>query len=128
MSFGDQFVLALCAWRENRHGQEPGMQSVMNVIVNRVAKNSSSVYAEAVKFEQFSSITAPSDPQLAIWPSENDPQWLLAQALSTKALSNVLPDITGGALSYVAVSLEPKPRWCSLMTETATIAGQVFFK
>lgn len=127
-SFGDRFMLTLCAWRENRGGGEAGMQSVMNSIMNRVAKDNSSVYDEVVRFEQFSSITAKGDPELALYPKDSDPQWLLAQALSTKALSNVLPDITGGALSYYAVDIPKIPWWAPSMTPTVIIAGQQFLK
>lgn len=104
------------------------MQSVMNVVMNRVHRNNSSAYDEIMKPEQFSSMTSPGDPQLGLYAKDNDPQWLLAQALSTKALSNVLPDITGGALSYYAVDIPKIPWWAPSMTPTVIIAGQQFLK
>lgn len=124
----DQFMLALCAWRENRHGQRPGMQSVINCIMNRVNKSHTSPYFEITKFEQFSSITAPKDLQLSLYPIRSDSQWLLAQELTDQALANNLPDITGGALSYYAVSIEKVPWWAPSMTPTIIIAGQQFLK
>lgn len=124
----DEFMLALCAWRENRHGQVAGMTSVMNVVMNRVYKNKTSPYSEVTRFEQFSSITAPGDIQLGLWPKVDDRSWQIAQTLASHAVQNVLADITGGATSYYALSMEKPPEWAAAMVETAIIAGQRFMK
>lgn len=127
MSFGDQFMLALCAWRENRSGQQAGMQSVMNVVMNRVAANGTSAYVEVVKPLQFSSITATGDPQLGLFPASGDVQWGQAQELSQQALAGTLEDITEGATNYYAAGT-PIPYWAASMTQTVIVAGQIFFK
>jgi len=127
MTIQDQVIGALTAWRENRGGGTPGMQSVINVLVNRAAKRGTSVYAEAVRRWQFSSMTAPGDPNLDLFPADNDPQWQQALILAVEAATS-LQDITGGATSYYALSMPKPPYWAASMTETCRIAGQVFFK
>jgi N-acetylmuramoyl-L-alanine amidase len=129
----DQMVLALCIWKENRGGGIAGMQSVANVVMNRAAKHHDSVYAEVYKPLQFTSMSYQHDPQLLIQCTaqssvEDRHTWAQAQQIAGQAASGSLPDLTGNATNYVAESLTPKPSWCSTMTQTAIIAGQVFFK
>jgi len=102
MRIQDQVVLALTIWRENRGGGIPGMQSVANVIVNRATRNKTSAFAECVKPWQFSSITAKGDPELTLWPKDDDVRWAQALDLAEQAASGALQDITGGALLYYA--------------------------
>lgn len=127
MTIADQFMLALCAWRENRGGGQPGMQSVMNVILNRVNQRGTCAYIEIAKPWQFSSITAKGDPELGLYPSTADSQWQLAQDLASRAAAGQLGDITGGATFYYALTIAA-PSWASQMTETVVIAGQRFMK
>jgi N-acetylmuramoyl-L-alanine amidase len=119
---------ALTAWRENRSGGEDGMQSVLNVLVNRATTRGTSIYSEAVRPWQFSSMTAHGDPQLMLWPSSGDPSWIVAQSLAEEAVEGILEDITGGATSYYAASMDEPPAWAAEMTKTVTIAGQLFFR
>ena len=128
MNVSDQFMLALTAWRENRGGMRIGMQSVMNVVMNRAAKSHETPYQVCVARLQFSSITASGDPQLTLWPLPNDPQWLTALALAESAVNGELADITNGATSYYALSIKTPPYWAASMTPTAEIAGQKFFR
>ena len=146
MRVQDQVVLALCIWRENRgHGRE-GMQSVANVILNRAAKDGSTAYAEVVKPLQFSSMTAKGDPELALWPADNDQSWDAALDIAELAAAGVLQDITNGALLYYAPhALDPtktKPytwldgstipfpeTWnANVVKPLCSIGGQVFFR
>lgn len=125
-------IPALCCWRENRSGGRPGMQSVVNVLQNRAAKRNTSLYSEAVRPEQFSSIAPPpsltaAQSETAVWPVEGDPEYAIAEQLVTEALAGELPDITEGATNYYALSIQ-EPNWAAGMTHTVTIAGQAFFK
>jgi hypothetical protein len=104
------------------------MQSVLNVLSNRAAARKTDVYTEAVRKWQFSSMTAPGDPNLILYPTDNDPQWLTALALAEQAAAGTLEDITGGATSYYATSMATPPAWASTMTQTAVIANQIFFR
>ena len=128
MTIQDQVIGALTAWKENRHGGIPGMQSVLNVLINRAAHRSTDVYTEAVRKWQFSSMTAPGDPNLILYPADSDPQWAEALALAEQAASGLLDDITGGATSYYALSMQTPPYWAASMVPTVQIAGQAFFR
>ena len=98
----DLVFLAVTSWKENRSGGTLGLTSIINVVVNRSVRDGSSCYAECVKRLQFSSITAPGDPELTLWPSESDPQFIEAQALAQYAATGGLADLTGGAVDYYA--------------------------
>jgi spore germination cell wall hydrolase CwlJ-like protein len=145
MRIQDEILLALTIWRENRGGGLPGMQSVANVIMNRVAQRKTSAYVECTRAEQFSSLTAKGDPELSLWPSDGDPQWAQALDLAAQASAGALEDITGGADLYYAPrgltgqtqsftlpngTIVPFPAsWNANAVEyTCEIAGQWFFK
>jgi hypothetical protein len=127
----DQFIVALCAWRENRGGGIPGMQSVINCIANRMKARSETGYEVVTLPFQFSSMTAPGDPQLDLYPRRLKPgwtEWLAAQQLAEEALNGTLEDITDGATSYYALSMAKPPWWAPSMTPTVVIEGQQFLK
>ena len=128
MTIQDQVIGALCAWRENRGGGIAGMQSVINVLVNRATHRGTDVYSEAIRRLQFSSMTAAGDPNLILFPTDNDPQWINALALTSQASRGALDDITEGSTSYYAASMLAAPYWVSSMKYTVTIEGQIFFK
>ena len=90
---------ALCAWRENRGGGRLGMQSVLNVLANRAKRDNTSMYAEAVRKLQFSSMTARGDSQTVLWPVEGDPWYAIAEEMTQNP---DLPDITNGSVDYYA--------------------------
>src|ERR1700728_553387 len=77
---------SLCSWRENRGGQRTGMQSILNVLQNRAKRDNTTMYAESVKRLQFSSMTAPGDPELALWPADGDPQYAVAEQMAQQAI------------------------------------------
>jgi spore germination cell wall hydrolase CwlJ-like protein len=90
-------------WRENRGGGVAGMQSVANVMLNRVAKHRSTPWKECTARLQVSSLTAPGDPELNLWAAdEGDAQWEQALELAGRAAGGTLEDLTGGALDYYA--------------------------
>lgn len=103
----DRFLLKLTAWRENRGAGENGMQSVMNVILNRAAKRGESVYDVCTDRLQFSSVSTPGDPETALWSKSKNPAdwaaWLDAARLVAFAVAGSLEDLTGGATDYYAV-------------------------
>jgi hypothetical protein len=128
MNANDQFMLSLVAWRENRHGQTPGMQSVCNCVVNRMRARKQTAYQVVTAYKQFSSITAPGDVQLGLYPGTGDPLWAEAQLLAGEALGGTLADITDGSTSYYALSLAEPPYWAPTMTPTVVVAGQQFMR
>lgn len=131
MTIQDQVIGALTCWRENRGGGAQGMQSVLNVLCNRAKARGTSVYTEAVRPKQFSSMTEPGDVNLIVFPQAGDQEWQEALALAAQAAAGTLADITGGALSYYAPAGMPNgkaPYWAASMTQTVEVAGQLFLK
>ncbi len=96
----DLFMTALCVWREARNQGDEGMRAVANVIRNRAIRNSTNPYYEITKKLQFSSITAPGDAQLALWPVGFDTRWTEAQQIAADVLGGSAIDNTGGAVDY----------------------------
>ena len=128
MTQTDQFIGALCAWRENRGGGTQGMQSVFNVLMNRAKKDGTTIAFEAERRLQFSSMTAQGDPNLLIYPEDGDPQFAQALDLATEAAAGTLSDLTFGATSYYAESMKTPPYWAASIQMTVAIAGQVFYR
>ena len=95
-------LTALCLWREARGEGLIGMQAVANVLANRAAKHKTSCDDEVMKPLQFSSMTAPGDKQLLIFPNGGDEMWRKAQQLSAAAKAHSLIDLTHGATLYYA--------------------------
>jgi len=130
--FSDQEVLARTLWGENRGGGTKGMTSVANVIMNRVHSGitwwGNSVRSVCLKPYQFSCWLA-SDPNRAklLSVTDEDPAYREALFLAAEAIAGTLPDITGGATSYFAISMPKPPHWSVGMTPTAEIAGQRFY-
>jgi N-acetylmuramoyl-L-alanine amidase len=124
----DVFMLALCLWREARGEGRTGMIAVGCVVRNRVIRDGQSYYAETVRRLQFSSLTAKGDPELTLWPVENDPSWQTAQALAQSIISEDVQDITGGATLYYATSIPFPATWNrSKVKQTVQIGNQIFF-
>lgn len=98
MTIQDQVVSALTAWREQRGFGTSGLQSIINVIVNRAAKTGDSAYQVCTQHAQFSSISMPG-PEAYLWPQPTDPQWLEALAL---VQTDDLADLTNGSTLYYA--------------------------
>jgi N-acetylmuramoyl-L-alanine amidase len=128
----DKWIAALCAWREDRgsdtYGDRSGLRAVIHVIANRAAKEGKS-WAEIVYArDQFSSMTAPGDPQLSNVPVTPDPQMVDCYDIADAIKSGNDYDLTLGATNYYAATMNPAPSWAASMTQTAVIGGQVFLK
>lgn len=143
-------VLALTAYLENRGGGIVGMQSVINVIQNRALYPLTGGYADPDIYDatgsmyfavclmqaQFSSYNL-GNSQRGIALSLDTPAAFNAELqvnlslrnawnLCQKLQAGTLPDITGGANHYFAVTI-PVPLWASNMVYRTTIAGQSFY-
>jgi hypothetical protein len=148
MTIQDQVLTALTAWRENRQSGVPGLQSIVNVIMNRAAKTGDSPYAVCTTHDQFTSINPPSTLTVAqtetgTWPVEADPQWQQALSLASQAAAGTLADIThGSTLYYAPYAIQstatiilpsgqtvPFPKgWNADMVEyCVSVGGQLFF-
>jgi len=125
----DIISAALCSWKENRGHGTQGMQSVINVLMNRAKIHGTSVYAEVYRPLQFSSMSYQHDPQLLIQPTVDDPQFTDALNLAESAGRGTLQDITEGATNYYAESMDKDPpTWAKTMKPTVVIGSQRFFK
>jgi len=79
-----------------------GMQSVINVVMNRSIRDRVSPAAECERRLQFSSMTAAGDPELALWPQDSDTLWLQALQMAQQAKNGTLADLTNGSIDYYA--------------------------
>jgi len=129
MTSADQFMVALCLWREARGVGNSGMVAVACVLRNRVARNKSSYYAEVVKPWQFSSITAKNDPQLGLYPSSADSSYQLAQKIVASISQDTLADTTEGSTLYYDDSIPFPAGWDIHKVEDTVKIGRLnFFK
>jgi N-acetylmuramoyl-L-alanine amidase len=133
-----QQVLARTIWGENRGGGWSGMQSVANVVMNRARRGGwwgatpLAVCLHPWQFSTWNALTAHQAQDanflatVAAGPAS--PRFQDATTLAALALAGKLPDITGGADSYYAISLDTPPAWAATATHTADIAGQRFYR
>lgn len=121
----DDFIHALCLWREARGEGLEGMQAVSNVIRNRAQKRRQTIYEVVTAPWQFSAVTAPGDPLLHIYPGAEDREWKLAQEIVG---IRHLPDITNGADHYLNPQVvKVMPSWTRKLRKVATIGRHDFY-
>ena len=132
--YTDAQILAATAWGENRGGGGVGMQSVLNVIMNRA--DHPTWWGDdprdcCLKPEQFDCWDS-DDPNYTklialLDGTSQDNNFDNATAMAIQAISGTLTDITNGATYYYAVSMPQKPYWAKGHTPCAVIANQAFF-
>ena len=140
-------LLAICAWKENRHGQIPGMTSIINVVMNRMAKHGKTVEEIVYAPNQFTSMSVASDPEYRIHPLSSHgvdlAAWNEAETLAQQAAQGALQDITNSSTLYYAPKsiktnrtftlpsgeIVPFPQTWNpkVVRYEATIADQLFF-
>lgn len=120
--------MALCAWKEARGDGSAAMQAVVNVILNTCEIKNHTPYAEVYTPFRYSSMTAPSDPQLLHQPLDTDGNYVMAQTIVDEAEAGRLRDNTLGATHYYADYMKAPPSWASTMTVTIKIGRQIFLK
>lgn len=129
--YSDVSILARTAFGENRGGGTVGMQSVLNVIMNRAAKPSwwgHTPREVCLKPYQFSCwLTNDPNYVLISTVTEGNPTFGLALDLAASALKGELEDITNGATYYVSEYLKKLPHWADGHEPCATVAHQLFF-
>lgn len=115
----NQFMLALCLWREARGELATvgpiGYIAVGCVLRNRGQRDTTTIYEEVIKRLQFSSITAPGDPELTAWPAKRNgadyAAWITAHQVARGILSGAYSDPTRGATLYYADSIPFPEDW-----------------
>lgn len=130
-NISDDNILAKTAWGENRGGGSDGMQSVLNVIINRSKKPSwwgKTPREVCLKPWQFDCWNE-NDPNLEklLNVGISDGAYMTALELAGKALQGELADLTNGSCYYFAKTMNPWPVWARGKLPSADIAGQLFF-
>lgn len=119
----DVFYLALVIWREARGASLAAQIAVAWSLLNRVQKPGwwgTDISSVATKKWQYSSLAAPGDPQLILWPLLSDPSWLACLGVAYDVLNGVKSNPFPGADSYFDDSISA-PKWVA----TARPCGKV---
>ena len=98
----DLHSMALCVWKEARGEGSFGMRAVAHVIANRVGYPGFAKTLHDVIYgrNQFTSMSAPSDPEFNLIPPPGDPQFTYAISLCPQVLGGSDADNTEGAHYY----------------------------
>jgi len=118
-------LLALDVWRESR-GQSSAWPGVLWCVLNRARHPQwwgNDVISVITHKWQFSSMTAPGDPNTVQWPAASDPQFLAIVDLIAKWEVGTVPDPTNGATYYYSRPLTAPPAAWGDVQETAVING-----
>lgn len=129
-------VLAHTIWAEDRGGGYEGMNAVANAICNRAAHPGwwgTDIRTVCLHKWQFScwnpyTVGSPQDANFKAFMAvtEADHEYMAALAISQLAVMKTLPDITNGADSYYAVSID-EPAWAAKAHFTKQIQGQKYY-
>ena len=121
--------LALLIWREAR-GEPPEAQVAVGYsVMNRVERPSwwgKSLDEIIGKKWQYSSMSAPGDPQLILFPKFDSPTWLEAIGIARSVLYKTETNIVPGADSYYDDSISA-PVWTDKAKFVAKIGKLNFF-
>jgi hypothetical protein len=123
-------LLKIEVWREMR-GIPEAWTPVVWVNKNRVISPRwwGSTMAEVITHKwQFSSMTAPGDPNLVKWPQESDAAWPSLNAVVNDAVANLGPDPTKGAVFYFSLPLTQPPAEWGPVEKTLEIQGVQFYR
>ena len=111
MTWSDWFraALALVIWREARGEGRDGMRAVAHVIRNRVeATDLPDQWEDVIQAKwQFSSMTAPRDSQLIVWPRQPDPRFEEAMEIAQLVHDGDDFDLTASAHFYANLEIVP---------------------
>ncbi len=119
----EQFLLALCIYREARGCDNVSRLGVKHVVLNRAARPGSGGIAGVILApHQFSSFSG-GDPNAVKFPLHREQAWLdcCALALTDEA------DPTNGATHYHSAMAQP-PAWADPAKRTAIIGPFSFYR
>ena len=109
----DLSLMALCCYREARGEPQDGKLGVCHVIQNRANKPGwwgTDVKSVILKRFQFSSFNT-EDPNVDIWPMDNNPAWTQCLSAASAVLMGDDPDLTHGAVYYHDSSISFPKAW-----------------
>lgn len=121
--------LALCLWREARGETHEGKVAVAWSIMNRMAHRQWGNTVMAVVFQrlQYSSLTYKGDPQLVLWPKDDDPSWHICLKVADETLNGLNTNPIDGADSYHDISIPP-PDWAKKSVFVKQLGRIRFYK
>lgn len=125
-------LLAIDIWREDRGG----LTHASRVGVGWVVRNRAThpkwwgrTIVEVITHRwQFSSMTAPGDPNLIQWPQENTLSWKDSEKAAEEVIGKDSIDPTMGATFYYSFPLTSPPAAWGDVVETAVLDGIHFCK
>ena len=123
-------LLALVSWREASGAGADAMLAVAWSIRNRALNPAwyGVGWADVIsKKWQYSSMSAPGDPNLIRWPLVSDPSWASALAIAQLVYEGSGADPTQGAINYYSTDIAP-PSWVSSMTFTVAVGPFRFYR
>jgi len=130
---GDAEVLARTLYGEARGEGVAGMTAIAWVVVNRTKREGGrfpdTITGVCKQLYQFS-CWSKSDPNFALCHAvtESDPSFALALYVTMAVLTGQVPDNTGGADHYHAVTMRIYPGWAAKMRKTARIGAHIFYQ
>jgi hypothetical protein len=132
----DQFLLALCLFREARGSSLPALTAIYHVILNRVndphKRWRRTIPGVILQPLQFSSFNRDSPDQAFPVPPEPgtqpNPDWRAWQDCLTVVQTQLLADPTGGANCYESCAPGQLPAWASPEKITVTVGPFRFYK
>ena len=116
ISWPHLLALALLIWKEARGSSRLAQVAVAHSVLNRVARPSwwgGDLLSVIWKKWQYSSMTAPGDPQLHLEPKVSDPSWAAALEVAHAVLYGGEPCPFPGADSYYDGSMRTPPKWAT---------------
>lgn len=115
MNAADFIFLSLCVWREASNQSAEAQAGVCHSVFERIKHPGwwgQSVMTVIFHRWQYSSLTAPLDPNLTRWPSPSDPAWRQCLTVVESCWAGDTPHPAPTADSYHDISI-PAPRWAT---------------
>jgi len=128
----DLIVFAKTLWGEARGEGIEGMKAVACVVHNRLLRHyrgCDSVAAVCLDPKQFSCWNAKDSNRRRLDRIDREPDMQYEQAFSiaSQTMAGGLPDVTRGALHYVASTLRERPSWLANKAPCAVIGRHEFY-
>jgi hypothetical protein len=121
-------IVALCIWREARSEHLQGMSAVGAVIKNRARRHKMTLEQAVMVPWAFSSMTAINDPQLHLYPGDDDTQFKLALIIVDNLRnSTTILDPTFGATLYYDTSISFPKGWDKIHCASTVQIGRFKF-
>jgi len=126
----EQWIAALCLWREARGQSLQVLNAIWWVLQNRLDSPQfpKSLPSIILQHKQFSSFNA-GDPNAVKFPiPDSGADWQAFLDCQNVITNNLGGDATGGALFYESLPTQPTEGWWATLTMTTQIGPFRFYK